>query len=140
MVTTISGADAYPANAAKTQYAITVAILAQVIDQDVPIAEGPGYAARDQQQGTRARRPGRSRRAAAREAAAAGDGRTRSPRTSGSSSTSCSPTEPPQADVDAILAAVPQGDATEDAAPDDSDAGETWELDGFDCFDPEELA
>ena len=43
MVTTISGTDAYPANPAKTQFAITVAILAQVIDQDVLIAEGPGY-------------------------------------------------------------------------------------------------
>jgi hypothetical protein len=43
-----------------------------------------------------------------------------------------------QADADALLAALPQGEATEDAAPDDSDAGETWELDGFDYFDPEE--
>jgi hypothetical protein len=44
VVTTISGADAYPANAAGTQYSITLVLLGQVIDQDVPIAEGPGYA------------------------------------------------------------------------------------------------
>src|SRR5262245_58807447 len=44
VVTTISGADAYAANAAKTKYSITVVLLAQVIDQDVLIAEGPDYA------------------------------------------------------------------------------------------------
>ena len=44
VVTTISGADAYAANAAQTKYSITVVLLAQVIDQDVLIAEGPDYA------------------------------------------------------------------------------------------------
>jgi hypothetical protein len=44
VVTTFSGADAYPANAAKTQYSISLVLLAQIIDQDVPIAEGPGFA------------------------------------------------------------------------------------------------
>ena len=44
VVTTIGGADAYPADAAKTKYSITVVLLAQVVDVDVLIAEGPGYA------------------------------------------------------------------------------------------------
>jgi hypothetical protein len=44
LVTTISGTDAYAANAAKTKFSISVVLLAQVIDQEVPIAEGPGYA------------------------------------------------------------------------------------------------
>lgn len=44
VVTTVSGADAYAANAAQTKYSITVVLLAQVIDQDVLIAEGPDYA------------------------------------------------------------------------------------------------
>jgi hypothetical protein len=43
VVTTISGTDAYKANAAGTRYAITVALLAQVVDQPVLIAEGPNY-------------------------------------------------------------------------------------------------
>ena len=45
VVTTISGADAYPANAAKTKYSITIVLLAQVIDEDVLIAEGPAMRA-----------------------------------------------------------------------------------------------
>lgn len=44
VITTITGADAYPANAAQTKYSITVVLLAQVIDEDVLVAEGPGYA------------------------------------------------------------------------------------------------
>jgi hypothetical protein len=44
LVTTISGTDAFAANPAKTKFSITVVLLAQVIDQDVSIAEGPGYA------------------------------------------------------------------------------------------------
>src|SRR6185437_3014329 len=44
VVTTFSGADAYPANSAKTQYSISLVLLVQIIDQDVPIAEGPGFA------------------------------------------------------------------------------------------------
>ena len=120
VVTTISGADAYPANAAKTQYAITVVLLAQVIDQDVLIAEGPGYA-RVTAARASPRRPGpkpvgRRRR----------DERRRIER-GASQTTSFSLVDElladgaPQADVDAMVAAVPQGDATEGLATDAPD-------------------
>jgi hypothetical protein len=122
VVTTISGADAYPANAAKTQYAITLVLLAQVIDQDVPIAEGPGYA-----------------RVTSGKELAPSPG----PKPTGGGGTSNGgASEDPNAfaedlralldevladgasqeDVDAILAAVPQGDATEDIVTDVPDA------------------
>jgi hypothetical protein len=114
VVTTISGTDAYPANAPKTKYSITVVLLAQVIEQDVLIAEGPGYARVTSSKGL-APSPGPK------------------PTSGGGSSgggTSVGPNAfeedlralldelladgAPQADVDAILAAVPQGDANED--------------------------
>ncbi len=109
VVTTISGADAYPANAAKTQYSITVALLAQVIDQDVPIAEGPGYARVTSSPGL-APSPGPK------------------PTSGGGASGGPSAFDEQvralldvlladgaaQADVDAVLAALPQDDATED--------------------------
>lgn len=43
VVTTISGSDAYPENTAQTKYAITVAILGQILQRDVSIADGPDY-------------------------------------------------------------------------------------------------
>jgi hypothetical protein len=111
-VTTISGTDAYPTNAAKTAYAITVVILAQVIDQDVAIAEGAGY-----------------RRVTTSKGLAPSPG----PKSSGGGAGSGSGTGASndalqsvidqlladgvaQADIDAVLAAVPKGDATEGLA------------------------
>jgi hypothetical protein len=43
-VTSVSGVDAFSADDAQARYEIRVVMLAQVIDQDVPIAEGPAYA------------------------------------------------------------------------------------------------
>jgi hypothetical protein len=113
LVTTVSGADAYPANAAKTKYSISIVILAQVVDQDVLIAEGPGYRRLTSSKGI-APSPGPK------------------PTSGGGSSGGGASGGPSafdeqlralldelladgaaQADVDAILAAVPQGDATE---------------------------
>jgi hypothetical protein len=120
VVTTISGADAYPANASKTKYSITVVLLAQVIDQDVLIAEGPGYARVTSSKGL-APSPGPK---------PTGGG---APSVGGTAGPSAFEEDlralldelvadgVPQADVDAILAALPQGDATEDivtAVPD----------------------
>ena len=44
LVTTVTFADAFALDAAQDRYAIRVVQLAQLIDADVPIAEGPGYA------------------------------------------------------------------------------------------------
>jgi hypothetical protein len=122
VVTTISGTDAYAANAAQTQFAITVAILAQVIEQDVVIAEGPGYRSVTASKGV-APSPGPN---------PVGTG--------GGASTGASNNQvqtlveqlladgASQAEVDELIAEIPQGDATEGLAldsPDDtSDSGE----------------
>jgi hypothetical protein len=109
LVTTVSGADAFAANAAQTQYAIRVVLLAQLIDQDVPIAEGPAYARVTSSQGL---------------APSAGPG--------ASSSGSDNYLQPiidellaigvPQDQIDSFLAEAPQGDAPEDPATDSPDA------------------
>jgi hypothetical protein len=44
LVTTVTFADAFALDAALDRYAIRVVQLARLIDADVPIAEGPGYA------------------------------------------------------------------------------------------------
>jgi hypothetical protein len=44
LVTPVSGTDAFAADVAQTRYEIRVVMLAQLIDQEVPIAEGPAYA------------------------------------------------------------------------------------------------
>jgi hypothetical protein len=115
LVTTISGTDAYPANAAKTKYSITVVLLGQVIDQDVPIAEGPGYARVTSSKGL-APSPGpKPTSGGASSGGSGGSG-------AGASNHLQSITDEllalgaDQADIDEILAAAPQGDATEDVA------------------------
>lgn len=135
LVTTITGADAFPADAASTKFRIVVAVLAQVVDQPVLIAEGPDY-----------RRVTTSEGSAPSSGPTAVDGSTGS----GGSGTGTPGAElqaaiaelladgAAQADADALLAALPQGEAAEDAAPDDSDPAETWESAGYDYFDPEE--
>ncbi len=44
VVTTITGADAYPTSDAQTSFSLGVVSLAQLVEEDVPIAEGPAYA------------------------------------------------------------------------------------------------
>jgi hypothetical protein len=138
VVTTISGADAYPANAAKTQYSITMILLAQVIDQDVPIAEGPGYARVTSSKGL---------------APAVGPNPTGGGTGIGGGSGSGASNDwlkpiidelladgAAQADVDALLAAIPQGDATEGLAtvvPDEDATPATGEPD-FRTLPPQE--
>jgi hypothetical protein len=120
VVTTVSGADAYPANAAKTQYSITLILLAQIIDQDVPIAEGPGYARVTSSKGL---------------APLAGPKATGGGTGSGGGSGAGAANDSVQSiidellangvaqdDVDAIVAVAPQGDATEGLATDSPDA------------------
>jgi len=119
VVTTISGTDAYAANPAKTQFAITVAILAQIIDQDVLIAEGPSYRRVTTSKGL-APSPGPQP-----VGSGAGSG--------GGSGASASNDQlqtlvdelladgAPQADVDELVALVPTGDATEGLATDSPD-------------------
>ena len=136
VVTTISGADAYPANAAQTKYSITVVLLAQVIDEDVLIAEGPGYARVTSSLGL-APSPGPKPTGGG---AGSGGG-------TGASNDQLQPVidellanGAAQADIDALLAAIPQGDATEGLATDVADETPvTDELD-FKTFPPEEPA
>jgi hypothetical protein len=115
LVTTIGGTDAYPANAAKTQYSITIVLLAQVIDQDVPIAEGPGYARVTSSKGL-APSPGpKPTSGGATSGGGGGSG-------AGASSDIQSITDEllalgaDQTDIDELLAVAPQGDATEEVA------------------------
>jgi hypothetical protein len=119
MVTTIGPADAYKANAAGTKYQITVAILAQVIDQPVLIAEGPNYHSVTSRPGI---------------APPLAPGGSSSGTGSGGGSGAGAPTSQIQSlvdqlladgatqeDVDALAAAIPQGDATEGLAMDSPD-------------------
>ncbi len=111
LVTTVSGADAYPVTPAKTEYAVTVVILAQVIDADVLIAEGTGYA-----------------RVTTSKAIAPSPGPKTTAGGSGAPSASLQSLMDQlladgaaQADVDALVAAIPQGDATEGLVTDSPD-------------------
>jgi hypothetical protein len=114
VVTTISGSDAYPTSDAQTAYSLGVVTLAQLIDQDVPIAEGPAYARVTSSQGL----------APSLGPGAAGGG-------SGDSG-SGNPLQPiidallslglPQDQIDELLADVPQIGPPEDVSPDSPDA------------------
>jgi len=134
VVTTISGADAYPANAAKTKYSITVVLLAQVIDQGVVIAEGPGYARVTASKGL-APSPGPK--------PVGGGGSSGGGGGSGALSAELQSVidellagGAAQADVDALLAAIPQGDATEGLGTGVPDADDALAAEGFDYFEP----
>jgi|SRR5262245_5149470 len=122
VATTISGADAYPANPAKTQYAITVVLLSQVIDQDVVIAEGPAYARVTVSKGLTPS-PGPKP-----VGGGGGSGAGASNDQLQSVIDELLADGAAQADIDALRAAVPQGDATEglamDSLDDISDTGE----------------
>jgi hypothetical protein len=112
-VTTISGTDAYPANAAKTAYAITVVILAQVIDQDVAIAEGTGYRRVTTSKGLA---PSPGPKSTGGGAGSGGSGAGASNDALQSVIDQLLADGVAQADIDALLAAVPKGDATEGLA------------------------
>ncbi|MDT5184029.1 MAG: hypothetical protein QOI29_2187 [Mycobacterium sp.] len=112
-VTTVSGTDAYPANAAKTAFAISVVILAQVIDQDVAIAEGTGYRRVTTSKGL-APSPGPKSTGGSAGGGAGGAGASNDALQSVIDQLLADGVA--QADIDALLAAVPKGDATEGLA------------------------
>jgi len=137
VVTTVSSADTYAANPAKTKFQITVAILAQVIDQPVLIAEGPNYHRVTSSPGIAP---------AADPASTGGGGGGGSTGGAGASSRQIQSLVDhlladgaTQEEVDALAAAIPQGDATEglvmDAPDDTTDTGEVVDL-----VPPQELA
>ena len=104
VVTTISGTDAYATNADESQFTLGVVTLAQLIDQDVPIAEGPAYARLTSSQGL----------AAALGPGASGDagsdsGNYLQPMIDALTTLGWSQTQ-----IDAALADAPQSDASED--------------------------
>ena len=112
VVTTISGSDAYPTSDAQTEFSLGVVTLAQLIDQDVPIAEGPAYARVTSSKGL---------------APSLGPGVDRS----GVSGSDDSPQSIiaallaigfPQEQIDQLLADVPQGYATDGLATESPDA------------------
>jgi len=115
VVTTISGADAYAAKPDKSVFAITLVVLAKVLDDPVIIADNDGYR-RITTSPPRAPSPGPKPTTG---------GGTTGGGTTGSGGPSAFDEDlralldelvadgAPQADIDEILAAVPQGDATE---------------------------
>jgi hypothetical protein len=136
LVTTVSGADAYPANPAKTKFSISIVILAQVLDQNVLIAEGPDYRRLTSSKGL-APSPGPK---------PTGGGATSGGGVSGDPSAFEEDVKAlldelladgaVQADVDAVLAALPQGDATDGSNTEDSEIGDSDTGDA-DVEDPE---
>jgi hypothetical protein len=140
VVTTISGTDAYPANAAKTQYSITIVLLAQVIDEDVPIAEGPGYARLTSSQGL-APSPGPKP-----IGGGAGSGGGSGSGAGAANAQLQSVIDELQANgvaqelIDAVVAAAPQGDATEGLATESPDATPVTGDPDLPVPAPEELA
>jgi hypothetical protein len=114
LVTTVSGTDAFAADAAQTRYEIRVVMLAQLIDQDVPTAEGPAYARVTSSQGL---------------APSLGPGASGSGTGSGSGASALQPiidellaNGVPQAAIDELLTSVPQEVATDDLPGDSPDA------------------
>jgi hypothetical protein len=109
LVTTITGADAFPVDAANSKFQITVAVLAQVLDQPVLIAEGPDF-----------------RRVTASKGIAPSPG----PGGAGDALADdlqvfldlLSADGVAQDDIDALVAEVPQGDATDGIETDVPDA------------------
>jgi hypothetical protein len=118
LVTTISGTDAYKVNPAGTRFAITVILLAQIIEEEVVIAEGPGY-----------RRITTSKGLAppvGPKPATGGGGGGGGPAASPVSELQTILDEllaagAAQADIDALLADIPSGDAAEGLAMDAED-------------------
>jgi hypothetical protein len=121
VVTTISGADAYAANPAKTKFSITVVVLGQVDGEDVVVAEGPGYARVSTSKGL-APSPGpKPIGGGAGSGGGSGSG-------AGAANEIQSITDELLANgvaqdvIDTVLAVAPQGDATEGLATESPDA------------------
>lgn len=135
VVTAISGTDAYAADPEKTQFAITVAVLAQIIDQDVLIAEGQGYRRLTASKGLA---PSPGPKPVGGGAGSGGGG-------SGAGAVSAAlqaaidellADGAAQADIDALLASLPQGDATEGLATEVPEPDGPWATEGSDYSDP----
>ncbi len=139
LVTTISSADAYPANPQQTKFAITIVILAQVIDEEVLIAEGPSYR-RVTTSKARAPSPGPK---PTNGGATSGGGASGGPNAFDEQLRALLDEVladgAAQADVDALLAAVPQGDATEGLEADVPDVPAPDDPESL-ALPPEELA
>lgn len=131
VVTTVRGTDAYPANPGETEFAITVAILAQIIDDEVLIAEGPGYRRLTTSPGL-ALSPGPG---------GSGTG-TGGSGTGGPSAALQAILDQmladgaPQSEMDAILALIPQGDATDSPTVEIGDVEDPWPPEEYVDFDP----
>jgi len=100
LVTTVTFADAFALDTAQDRYAIRVVQLAQLIDADVPIAEGPGYARVTTSAGLAP--------AAGSGTADGGDAGYLQPMIDALLAQGI-----PQEVIDAVLAGAPQGDATD---------------------------
>ncbi len=135
VVTAISGTDAYAADPEKTQFAITVAVLAQIIDQDVLIAEGQDYRRLTASKGLA---PSPGPKPVGGGAGSGGGG-------SGAGAVSAAlqaaidellADGAAQADIDALLASLPQGDATEGLATEVPEPDGPWATEGSDYSTP----
>ena len=124
VVTTVSGADAYLAKPDKTQYSITLVLLAQIIDQDVPIAEGPGYA---RVTSGKALAPSTGPEPTTGDAGGGGSSGAGGNDLLQSVTQQLLAAGVTQDDINTLLASVPTGDATEDI---DTDAPATVPIDG----------
>jgi len=134
VVTTIGPADTSPVDAQKTAFRINIVILGQILDREVVLTQPPDYQSCCSSKGL-APSPGP-------KAASAGDGGT-------GGSVDGDPLQTAtqlllaggvsQTDIDALLASVPTGDATEDI---DTDAPAAVPVDGDTVMDmpPEEFA
>ncbi|HEY4267130.1 MAG TPA: hypothetical protein VGM94_02950 [Galbitalea sp.] len=128
VLTTVTSADTYPTTPAKTAFTITVAILAQIMDHEPLIAQGPDYASYTSGK-ARAPSPGP-------KAASAGDGGDGGGAVADGGDPMQAATQAlldggaSQADIDALDADAPTGDGTADidtdapqVALDDGDTG-----------------
>jgi len=139
LVTTISGADAYPANPQKTKFSITIVILAQVVDAEVLITEGAGYR-RVTTSKARAPSPGpKSTSGGATSGGGSSGGANAFDEQLQALLDEVLADGAAQADVDALLAAVPQGDATEGLEVDVPDVPPPDDPESL-ALPPEELA
>jgi hypothetical protein len=122
VVTNVGPADTYPTTPAKTAYRISVVILAQIIDKDVVIAQGTDYQCVTSSKG---RAPSPGPKAASADGDNGGGGDDADPLQTATQLLLAGGVS--QADIDALLASAPTGDATEDI---DTDAPATVPVDG----------
>lgn len=127
VVTKVSGTDAYPANPQKTKFSISVVILGRVMDEDVAIAEGAGYRRVTTSKGL-APSPGPKSTGGSGAGGGSGSGAGASNNQVQTLVDQLLADGAAQADVDALAAGIPQGDATDgllmDTPDDTSDIGD----------------